>query len=363
MILFLFGSGISGAPKIGCLTEKVLRPQLHEAARYGLDGAGLWSPEYEKLIPAFLNLLNERCKCWYGRPANYEDFAAICSDLDHEYPSGRNATLEPFMRELCAHFDGFGNRNLAPKEDLLFNARCRACRLSIRFVVSQELRSSPGWNEYAFRFLKAMPLDGDDWAVATLNHDLILEEAFARLDRPVERGFHPSALVDEFGPMALRNPTHPLLLKLHGSIDWHRSNGKLLQLPATHPNFEKLRNPQGPEILVGTVNKLEDYNYASFPFLFGAFDRVFEKASHIVVAGYGFNDPGINARLFGELRHRPELKAFVIDLDMTGVCTKLSGRSPEDQRIISCRITQKQCAFKDASQSPIIEEVQLFLKS
>ena len=219
MVLFLFGSGVSRAPKVGDLTKKVLDFHTHKEPLAELKSSGLWCAPDEKRLPALLTDLADRI----GGEVTYEDIAEILSDLVF-FDRRRTTVLEPFWQQLA---EKYGNRNLTRDgaQGLDFRTLCMAARLWIRLVVFHELKPHAGnkLSNGVFEFLRSIQPNEQNWAAATLNHDLVLEEALGLLGADVELGFRMKDGFDEFDPSVLRNPARPLLLKLHGSIDWHYS--------------------------------------------------------------------------------------------------------------------------------------------
>lgn len=243
---------------------------------------------------------------------NYEHIGALCDTFDIEYGTARNAALAPFWTAAAKKFAAHVEKDGDPHEK--FAELNEITLLWIRHVVRRELTLRHGWSDAATEFLRRMPVTKRTWATVTLNHDLILENAFSRLGVPFETGFGSAPTLATFDPAAIRHSQKPLLLKLHGSIDWFFDADRqeiLREGVAEFDSWPRSR-PFGPEINVGTFNKLEAYSSGIYPFLFAAFDHVLSQARALVVSGYGFMDDGVSGRIFSELHYRPSLKILVI---------------------------------------------------
>ena len=102
-------------------------------------------------------------------------------------------------------------------------------------------------------------------------------------------------------------------LKLHGSIDWfclqpddgNQYDRHIGVIPPDH-DFQHTRTDGGdlqwptrgrPELLTGTVNKIQQYSSGIFRDLHYRFRSTLGEASQIIICGYGFGDKGINSEI------------------------------------------------------------------
>ncbi len=131
--------------------------------------------------------------------------------------------------------------------------------------------------------------------VVTLNYDNTIELACKNHGIEIDIGFDSWSNSGEFKFIDGKIP----LLKLHGSIDWALSIGKIGQekpLPyqiinKVDPNLENQRHFK-PAIIFGGKNKLT----AKGPFLslLHSFEEQLSKSSNLIIIGYSFGDEHVN---------------------------------------------------------------------
>ena len=370
MIVFISGSKISAAPDLWTLTERIRSAALHLGSdnRLWTDvcSRGYGRADYATLVPAFFTYLTENIARWRScdqKSISYEQIGAICSSLAIEFGTARNAALGPFWRTLANKFGS----SIRPKPDH-HEGLAELCDVSLRWirqVVARELKLQAGWSDPAYNFLRHMPIAVDTWASVTLNHDLVLEDAFSRLGQTIETGFGHAPSLSPFQPQALRKPLYPLLLKPHGSINWFfdATVGEVLCEGVEDAGALHRRAYSGAEINVGTFNKLEDYSSNLYPFIFGALDRVLERARGIIVSGYGFTDDGINSRLFNELHYRSSLELFVIHPNPKQL---IANSSPFARHHFSdlkdSQLHWSACPFGEATKPPFVNQLDSFVQ-
>ena len=163
--------------------------------------------------------------------------------------------------------------------------------------------------------------------IVTLNHDLLLERA---LGESYTDGF-----VEQdgdglfYGPKGFE-PKHRIwLLKLHGSINWWRSNrtGRYFIpsiesiLECKDSTGEQLSPEPRPVILIGSFNKLLDYRFGIFAELHFQFFQVLRKHTTIVMSGYSWNDIGINAWLSEWFASSPQKRLILLHHKQPGDIT------------------------------------------
>lgn len=310
-LLLLLGSGISkcaGMPMVGDITAQVLSGEgviRHTSEVFYRDGD---SPNYGWLRPraeaaiGLVNAVEPRISAYYGRPATYEELASMLSQIANaisfEYD---NPALHPLVESLLAEGSWENGRELghAAKE----------ARDYIRDMVWQLLAKPPRVErlEWLARLCARHEVD-----VATLNHDLVIEETFERFGIDYSDGFR-----DRRGDLAFWNDdfedTRVRLLKLHGSISWWgqtiRSEewrgyvtARSLGADALHPRDESgvmgdYPHDLRPILLTGAFDKILDYETWVLPDQHFRFQEALRRASRILIVGYGFGDKAINTRL------------------------------------------------------------------
>ncbi|MBE6482427.1 MAG: SIR2 family protein [Actinomyces ruminicola] len=126
------------------------------------------------------------------------------------------------------------------------------------------------------------PFNDTQAVIATLNYDNAVEYALAGRKPPYRdalEGWRPGADID-------CNGDGPLLLKLHGSVNWRRHNEH--QITREEPGEVVDR----PEIIFGGHNKMRtDGPY--LPIMW-AWRRALARCSTLIVVGYSFSDGHIN---------------------------------------------------------------------
>jgi len=159
-----------------------------------------------------------------------------------------------------------------------------------------------------FRFQRSLefPL-----RIFTLNYDLAIETTAKNFEgeRPrVERGFNPENRKWEWKLLAdeVSDNINIFLYKLHGSIDWLRSDDGSLDECANLTIDEK------SEIIFGTAYKMQ---YAD-PFLFFAYEfrkRTLDDAKLIFCVGYSFSDDHINKILQQAIQADPSRRIISVN--------------------------------------------------
>lgn len=148
--------------------------------------------------------------------------------------------------------------------------------------------------------------------VITLNHDNILENLFLKNEIPIITGFE---IKNEHGlrwdNRMLDNSFPPLrILKLHGSIDWHRpKRDKSKFFPDVYQYIYKdredfaifLQRRLEPFFLTGAMNKTSEYTQGIFWELLIRFEESLRRSDLLIVCGYSFGDQGINHIIFNWL--------------------------------------------------------------
>lgn len=180
----------------------------------------------------------------------------------------------------------------------------------------------------------------NDLTIATLNHDVVLEQAFGDSAISYSDGFG-----DEFGTLRVWNdsftPPNRRLLKLHGSINWWRYNltrdgwtGQCTAratdgdpFHARDPDGELVEFPAGgrPQILTGTFNKILQYGSGIYADQHFRFHEALASADALVVIGYGFRDKAINSRIVAWAERPSERRMVVVHPNPTGLGTRARG--------------------------------------
>lgn len=249
----------------------------------------------------------------------YEQIGAICIELEGHRSDPRSPSVDAYWRKLAREL---GPRAKSDRRDSIEEAFDELICLAVgwvRSVVRDELKKPanqpPDLGATPLvKLLKTTVSNAPAWSIVTLNHDCLIEQALRHLGVGFRDGFCLRNDLLEFDPSILRSETSRQLLKLHGSIDWrrHRDRNTYIKPFFDDDGTDALQARPEAEILFGDYTKMEDYNYGIFPYLFSSFDRVLAATRKLLVCGYGFQDAGVNLRLFSELRYRPDVSVLLI---------------------------------------------------
>lgn len=157
--------------------------------------------------------------------------------------------------------------------------------------------------------------------IATLNFDTLVERAGSLIGVPLytgaddwDGGFH--------WPQSIGRTS---LIKLHGSLNWHITMREVTPIPIsvleTLPAEEEYRMGGGgifSDLRFGEENKLT--HAGAMRALVEAFVNQLERSRLLVVVGYSFRDPHIDALLNLWAAHRNERRIIIVD----------PSRDPED---------------------------------
>lgn len=178
--------------------------------------------------------------------------------------------------------------------------------------------------------------------IVTTNHDLLIESFFYANSIKYFDGFSDFSFttIDREAPSGLKvfNPslfdhsrTRISLLKLHGSIDWFISKAYIKYQNKWIQHFFKIEDryfqhynsenfviydrPAFPSILMGSFNKLIDYNFGITKELQHKFTKKLYLHDYVIVSGYGWNDIGINEILFDWVTSSSKKQIFCFHKD------------------------------------------------
>jgi hypothetical protein len=171
----------------------------------------------------------------------------------------------------------------------------------------------------------AMDADVDRLPIYTLNHDCLLEDAFAIEGVPL----FDFRRIDDAGRIlldldaAVPEQSRAILYKPHGSVRWRRfrpiepERGSDTWFSewigwhhdehgARHDDGTRWRSIGGPLILVGRFNKELDYVDDPYWSTFRALAQSLSSLQRLVISGYGFADRAINTLLINWIYAKPQ---------------------------------------------------------
>jgi hypothetical protein len=333
---FLLGSGVSLpiAPGTRELTDEVL---LH-ADRYYMhtdeewysrpsDMASIQPGAREQRVIQLIANLAARVESYYAaridargcrdRWCNYEDVGyhadSIASTLDRNRD---DPGLMPLALEVCSDLR-------CSREELLQTAHDTVA--FVRDVAFRKLISvTPTRNHLRLVIEAAQDPDVRRLPIYTLNHDCLLEDAFASegvslFDFRRTDGSGRILLDLEAQP---QKHTRAILYKPHGSVRWRRfrpidpqpdvdpwfsewTGWHQDEHGARHDDGNRWRSIGGPLILVGRFNKELEYLDDPYWPTFCRLRQSLNSRQLLVVSGYGFGDRAINTLIINWIYARP----------------------------------------------------------
>lgn len=332
-VVFLLGAGVSlpaGVPSTAALTDFVFDVQdhfRHSDERYyrrERGGSGTF-PSFVDLtaLDQLLRILNRTCSDYFDkqdkhRGVNYEDIAFAAGQLhEHLAEEYENPVLEPYTLELLA--------TLSVDRVELEGLLREACTY-LHDVVANRLRNQVAPAGHLACLVDALR-DGTllGCNVVTLNHDTLIEKVLADNSIEYADGFGtPDGDVRWWAPRCLASNSVPKLLKLHGSVDWFRYQGRLAN--ATTYDFDHARTKSGrlleiavrDQLLMGTFNKIRDYSREPYFNLNDRFRRLLAQSGVVIASGYSFGDKGVNGVLANWMLSKRQRRLIVLSADPSG---------------------------------------------
>ncbi len=346
-IVFLLGAGASipgGFPSTSELTDCVLSGEGVKRYSYGLYHLRSTGPDAEvKRITDYLRIIKNEIDSYYKnnpeRKANYEDLYYVTSQIaDSKSGETDNPVVQTFIEKLRPQISAIlkrypcGRISTLEDEDFALKDLNKEASNYIHDVVWRKLEKKAE-SECHLSWLADACEDQavSKKTIATLNHDTSLETYLQKRGIEPYDGFgdpENSVRYWEWKPGANNKRDSVTLLKLHGSIDWFRlypeeSDGyddrKGIPLKRDIDSIvddKKRRLKKGndgrPKLLIGTFNKLYSYAAGMFFDLHHMFREALRESKHLVVAGYGFGDKGINSHIIDWLFSSKENRITVV---------------------------------------------------
>lgn len=321
--LLLFGSKVSPAPDVVALTKAVLHAPMYcmtcgDFARgQNPQPVLLRDIDYSRLVPRLLKRIQiEFARYQQRKPDDitYEEIGSICWQLMREQESGllTNPALGAFCEQLEREFSSELPTRLTTPEMFAELVRGAVKWLTTSIILNlRDCNVPPMALEDFFRRFR---LDSSSFAIATLNHDVLLEKALNGFGA-LNLGFGGSSPLQNFDPTFLHGDNGLRLIKLHGSIDWRWAPDRREYVRVLDFTVPAARNLGDPILLIGTNNKPEEYTREIFPHFFHAFQNELYQCSRLLVSGYGFKDGGVNRRIIDWLHYCKGGKMLVIHPD------------------------------------------------
>lgn len=147
--------------------------------------------------------------------------------------------------------------------------------------------------------------------VITANYDRLVEYSVDKIPANIETGFHGECTKKFTGLQKsheLKENT-VLLCKVHGSLDWFRSE-KNLQL-VSMPNSFKMYDGLTPAIVTPGIQKYQETHNEPYRSLIATADEFISSASSFLCIGYGFNDEHLQPKLIDHIQQRSKPAVIV----------------------------------------------------
>lgn len=257
---------------------------------------------------------------------NYEEITYIVSKLKKQSGTSRDPTLQVFrdvlFTELKTKFSkkfeltsSGRDTSTTPPKVTLDNVISSTWTWIMWIVFEQLIDRNKQHSPKALRDFFDVMLDSSKIpTICTLNHDTKTEQALGSY--PYVDGFSSSTSgTAKFHPSLLKSREGQIpLLKLHGSINWFCKDGEYIKL-VNPDDYDDANCVFEPLFLAGSLNKLEDYSYLMFPWIWTEFQNQLLQTKRIICSGYGFMDLGVTSRLREWLSLIYGAKLLIIDPD------------------------------------------------
>lgn len=330
-IVLFFGSGISyrtGLPNTDVLTQHILKDHWHNNADMTFSEGKNHNDFFEQdnIVPRiqkfFEIIISDAIPYFEKRrraPINYEDLYFICNqiyqDLTYEIDN-------PIMEKYIV----FLNNNIESLLEPLPHSPYLDLDLQYLSKKSLDFIQCVLWNKLYTKndpigfdlIIKLLNLDNiQNVHIGTLNHDVLIETILKSNKISYTDGFgERDGDVRWFTPSVFETSTNQVkLYKLHGSIDWHifRTINRTSDLSTDNyavtlnRDINHCEDSSGqlltninitPQFLTGSYNKILNYNFGIIKKIHTRFDLMLDNQNLIIMSGYGWNDKGINGRLF-----------------------------------------------------------------
>lgn len=342
-VILFFGSGISYAsnlPDTNTITNCLLKEKWHNHSDQNFYFGEEPNPYFKSknLAPRlqkFLVILKEATDVYLKERreigSTYEDLFYLSQQIsDNEKYEIDNPAIAPFINELKNKIQELCTSINTYKEEInLGFLASRSCDL-IQCVVWHELinREEPKGLQLIADLIKDQKIGKLD--IATLNHDLLIEQFLSgeRIDYIDGFGI-PNGNVRFFEPeLYNRHDIKTNIFKLHGSINWYRfrreENETIIDKYGctTNTDYDYCKDSEGqlmhtleskPIFLTGSYNKMPAYGFGAFAQVHSMFFERLSQLNLMIMSGYGWNDRGINGRLFDWILSSPQKRLVLLD--------------------------------------------------
>jgi len=381
-VTFLIGAGASipaGMPTTTELTDKILSGSEYEwvnpSEEFRPSNTGSSSGGEVDRVKNYLKTLKGELDQYYSKKkvVNYEDLYSCALTVErcvsaqlHDRPHVR-----ALVDRLSPKLVGLGATNDQEIKDLSE----RAVEY-MRCVVAKSLRNHGRSFAHLDVLLGASNSERVcELDIATLNHDLLIEECLTQNGIAYADGFEGQRCEDrQWNPETFKcEDCKTRLLKLHGSIDWYQCftsdpqrRYRYFAVPFDRPLEPKRKNgtdwaltgaSYSPRMLIGNENKVQQYTRSLFIELHCRFYNALRRSDLIVVTGYGFGDDGINYQLLSQVPTNQYLRYIVIHPRPDGILDRSKYGTKVDLRTLksSGRLASIQKGIEETSWGEVLK--------
>lgn len=325
-IAFLFGAGISqpaGILKVSEITDNILKGEnvVYLSGRWYFKDNNEnfpWTKTEERLkgIISLFDIINNDLMQFYtqlNREMNYEDYYYIIDSINEDQMLNfENPIVTYYDQTLYQRFPNIFEEGIEGKNNQRLTDITSEAKKYIEDLVVNSLSKEPITLTH-LDFLYDIEKDEDisNIYLFTLNHDIFLEKFFQN-----EKIEYSDGYVSKNEKCKIWNPDsfnlRVNILKLHGSIDWFYDSGSNWYDANYYKNLVVSRESGRPIILVGSFNKLNQYNRSIYFELLCLFAKKLESCNYLVVGGYSFGDQGINTRIIEWMFKDKQRKLIII---------------------------------------------------
>lgn len=214
---------------------------VHPGFRIYILGAGFSKPAGLPLATELYPLVRESIVYRHGNDTKFSrdvsNYLEYCESCGVAGQTEQILDLEQLMSYLdIEHYLGFRGSDTWSQEG---NESQLMIRRAIGEVIDARTPEADKLPDIYYRFAESLSTRD---TVLTLNYDLVLERALAKVGKPFRRFPHRYQSVDQHGGILDSDTEEVVLLKLHGSVDWF-DNRQFLELESM---FERQGTPQIP---------------------------------------------------------------------------------------------------------------------
>lgn len=346
-LAILFGSGVSfptGLMRAGEVTKELLSGEWHDHT----DGSYYKGkhpssflksrnkvPHLQRFLGHLSSIANGYLADRNRTESNYEDLYYLSNqvndDLKWEFD---NPAIQPFVEQLENEivelkYPDLNNSRFSTQLTAYTNAALDFIQCVVWECLSTQ-NEIVGF-QLLLQLLEVPEIE--NVSIGTLNHDLLVERMLTDKGIRYLDGFgDPDGDVrffDETIFLAQRHKVH--YYKLHGSLNWFRvrdgrAPGAIFDRYALllNPDVWHNRDSRGtfvdnlsgiPLFLTGSYNKMIQYNYGIIKHMLHHYEVDLHSCDKLIVSGYGWNDKGINGRLFEWLDRSTDNQLILLHRD------------------------------------------------